>query len=171
MPTYCEREDVLRELGGDQPTIQKRFDLRKWEGGEPLESVTVDGLTFDMPTSIMLRIDVQISFASSRLNTAILNAYKAEPASIPPHVTKAAASIAAFEMVTTDGVRTEYMRAANTDALTYFDKIAKWELDLGIVAPRPVHRTPAVFLAQGVGGGGSQRHRHGRHHHRGGCGC
>ncbi len=62
--------------------------------------------------------------------------------------------------MTTDGVRTDYMREAYADALTYFDKIAAWELDLGIVAPRPDHRAPSAFVARGLGsrgrGGGSR---------------
>jgi phage gp36-like protein len=149
MPTYCTTEDVLRELGGVRETIEERFDVRLWSGA--VTSVTVDGLTFDMPDTILARIVKQIDFASSRLNTTILNAYKAEPAIVPAHLTQAAARIAAWGSCPTDGTRPQYLRDAYDDALTYFDKIAKMELDLGIVTPRPRHRAPAAYVARGVG--------------------
>jgi hypothetical protein len=152
MPTYATVEDVLRELGGDRPALEQRFDVRKWED-EPVTSVTVDGLTFDMPDSLLTRIAVRIDHASSRLDTAILAAYKATPtAPYPLHLIRAAAVLAAMTSVTTDGTRPDYIRDMGEDVKAYFGKISKMELDLGIEGPRPRHRTPAVFVARGVGG-------------------
>ena len=150
MPTYATREDVLRELGGDLETIQSRLGLLKWN--EAVTEVTVDGLAFDVPDSILARIDVRITQASSRLNTAILAAYKGEPpVPYPPHLVQATAQLAAYQCCSTDGARTDYLREMDKDVKAYFAQIAEMKLDLGIEGPREGHRAPAVFVARGIG--------------------
>ena len=161
---------MLRELGGDRETIEERIGVRKWS--EPVTSVSCDGLTFDMPDSVLVRIDKRIEQASSRLNTEILAAYKGEPDSpYPPHLVQAAAQLAAFQVCVTDGARTDFLREMDKDIKGYFAKISAMQLDLGILGPRPNHRAPAAYVAKGVGsgqGGGGMGHHH--HHHKG-CGC
>lgn len=166
MTAYCTREDVLRELGGDRPTIEQRFDVRKWLE-EALIDVTVDTLEFAIPTSVAARIDKRIAQASSRLNTAILMAYQDEPfVPYPAHLVQATAQCAAYESVNTDGTRTDYMREMKKDVDAYFLKIADMKLDLGIVGARPKHRTPGVHVSP-LGGGG--RRGRGRSGYGGGC--
>ena len=157
MAVYATREDVLRELGGDRPSLEERFSTRKWN--EATESVTVDGLTFDFPTSLLVRIDVRLRNSSSRLDTAIFTAYEDVPSEpYPPHLVEATAKLSAFDSVNSDGTRPEYLREMKQDVDTYFLKIAAMELDLGIAGPRANHRAPAAFVARGVG----QRGRSGR---------
>jgi hypothetical protein len=150
LPTYATREDVLRELGGDEETIKERIGLRLWTGD--MTEMTVDLLEFEVPDHILARIDVRIEHASSRLNTAILAAYKGEPASpYPPHLVQATAQLAASQCCTTDGARPEYLREMVKDVDSYFSKIAAMQLDLGIEGPRESHRAPAAYVARGVG--------------------
>jgi len=150
LPTYATREDVLRELGGDEETIKERIGLRIWTGD--MTEMTVDLLVFDVPDHILARIDVRIVQASSRLNTAILTAYKGEPTSpYPPHLVQAAAQLAATQCCVTDGARPDFLREMVADVDRYFAKIADMKLDLGIEGPRESHRAPAVFVARGIG--------------------
>lgn len=157
MTNYCEREDVIRWYGGTQANVMMHFDSQLLS--TPLTSFTVVGLTFDVPTTILLRIDEAIADASSELDTRILQAYLALPTTIPRHLRKAAAKLAAFEAVADDGVLTERLNAGRAQVLEYFDRIAKKELDLGIAAPRPANRGPIVKVvsigsAYGNGNGG-----------------
>lgn len=163
MPAYATREDVLAELGGDRPTLEQRFDRKRWVN-ETLTSVTVDGLQFDVPTSILTRIDRRIRQASSRLNTAILEAYQAEPPSpYPDHLVQAAAQLAALNTVNTDGTRPEYLREMAASVDEYFTRIADMKLDLGIAGnDRPNHRAPGVTVVQGLGRNASSRRGRGR---------
>lgn len=150
MTSYATREDVIRELGGTADMLKERLGEQLWTA--PMTSVTVDGLTFDVPDHILLRIDTRIVQASSKLNTKILAAYKGEPAApYPPHLAEAAAKIAATQCCTTDGARTDYLREMSKNVDAYFDQIAKMELDLGIEGPRESHRAPAAYVARGVG--------------------
>ncbi len=165
MPAYATREGVLRELGGDRPTLEQRFDRRRWVD-ESLTLVTVDTLDFKVPTSILVRIDERILQASSRLDTAILEAYKAVPTSpYPEHLAQAAALIAALNTVNTDGTRPEYLRQMAKEVDEYFTRIADMKLDLGIDGEaRPDHRAPGVTVVRGIG------QRSGRGRGRGGYG-
>lgn len=142
MTLYCEREDVVRWYGGTEDNVRMHFDSQLWSTA--LTSFTVVGLTFDVPETILLRIDEAIADASSELDTRILQAYLALPTEIPRHLRKAAAKLAAYEAVADDGVLTERIKEGHNQVLAYFDRIAKKELDLGIVAPRPAYRGPVV---------------------------
>jgi len=164
MTNYCECEDVVRWYGGTEDNVRMHFDSQLWETA--LTSFTVVGLTFDIPTTILLRIDEAIADASSELEVRILQAYLALPTTIPRHLSKATAKLAAFEAVADDGVLTERLKEGHKHVLEYFDRIAKKELDLGIVAPRPANRGPIVQVVQignPYGGGSSNRYRR--------CGC
>jgi len=157
MPNYCEREDVIRWYGGTQANVMMHFDSQLLDG--PLTSFTIDGLTFDLPTTILLRIDATIETASSALDTKILQAYQALPTTIPPHLRHAAAKIAARDALADDGVLTDRIRRGVEEVNAYFDDIANKRLDLGIVAPRPAYRGPRVMVARigntyGTGNGG-----------------
>lgn len=164
MSAYATREAVLAELGGTQPVLEQRFDRRRWVD-ETLTAVTVDDLEFKVPASILTRIDRCIRQASSRLNTAILEAYKAEPTEpYPDHLIQATAQLAAFNAVNTDGARPEYLRQMAEEVDEYFTRIADMKLDLGIVGEtRPDHRVPGVTVVR-IG----QRSRRGRYGY-GGC--
>jgi len=164
MTNYCEREDVVRWYGGTEANVRMHFDERLWL--TPLTSFTVDGLTFDVPTTILLRIDSTIETASSLLDTKILQAYLARPTTIPPHLRHAAAKIAARDALADDGVLTDRIRRSVEEVSAYFDDIANKRLDLGIVAPRPANRGPIVQvvpIGNPYGSGGSNRYRR--------CGC
>jgi phage gp36-like protein len=161
MPNYCEREDVIRWYGGTQANVMMHFDSQLLDG--PLTSVTTLGLTYDLPTTILLRIDESIADASSELDVRILQAYMAYPTTIPRHLMKATAKLAAYECVADDGVLTERLKEGRAQVIAYFDDIANKRLDLGIVAPRPAYRGPRVMVVP-IGnpfGGGN----HGK------CGC
>jgi phage gp36-like protein len=153
MTNYCEREDVIRWYGGTQANVMMHFDSQLM--ATDLTEFTVVGLTFDIPTTILLRIDEAIADASSELDTRILQAYLALPTTIPRHLAKATAKLAAFECVADDGVLTERLKEGHKHVLEYFDRIAKKELDLGIVSPRPSPRGPivAVFPIGNLGTG------------------
>lgn len=160
MPNYCEREDVIRWLGGTQANVMMHFDRQLLD--TPLTSVNVLGLTFDLPTNILLRIDEAIADASSELDVRILQAYQARPDEIPRHLLKATAKLAAYEVVADDGVLTDRLREGREQVMAYFDDIANKRLDLGIIAPRPAYRGPVVKVVQ-IGnpfGGGAGK-----------CGC
>jgi phage gp36-like protein len=163
MTNYCEREDVVRWYGGTEDNVRMHFDSQLWL--TPLTSFTVVGLTFDVPTTVLLRIDEAIADASSELDTRILQAYLARPTEIPRHLRKAAAKLAAFDAVADDGVLTDRLKEGHKQVIEYFDRIAKKQLDLGIVAPRPANRGPIVKVVQigGTLGNGNGRYR--------GCGC
>lgn len=153
MTAYATREDVLRELGGTLPVLQQRFDVRRWNE-EPVETVTVDGLEFEVPTALLVRIDKRIAAASSRLNTAILAAYETEPLEpYPDHLVEAAAMLAAFNTPQVDGVLPEYLKRMVESVDKYFAKIAATEIDIGIPGgPRPRYRAPAASVVP-LGGG------------------
>lgn len=171
MADYCTEEDVLRVLGGTLETVQMHFDRQLWDGLFPVTPTSVDGNIFDVPDTILIRIGKQIEFATGRIDNAVFAAYKAQPTSIPSYFVLACAQIAALNSVNDDGVRTDYLRKTDEEVKLFFDRIAKWELDLGIPAPRPDHRTPAVGVILGVGSG-SNRRRRSRHclpPHGGGC--
>jgi hypothetical protein len=142
MPNYCERVDVVRWYGGTEDNVRMHFDSQLWL--TPLTAFDIDGLTFDIPTTILLRIDSTIETASSVLDTKILQAYLALPTTIPPHLRHAAAKIAARDALTDDGVLTDRIRRGVEEVNAYFDDIANKRLDLGIVAPRPANRGPIV---------------------------
>lgn len=163
MPNYCEREDVIRWYGGTEDNVRMHFDSQLWSTA--VTSFTVDGLSFDIPTTILLRIDATIETASSMLDTKILQAYQALPTTIPPHLRHAAAKIAARDALADDGVLTDRIRRGAEEVAAYFDDIANKRLDLGIVAPRPANRGPIV---QVVRIGGTLGNRGGRYR---GCGC
>jgi phage gp36-like protein len=162
---YCVIEDVLRVLGGTLETVQMHFDRQMWDGAYPVTPTTVDDNTFDMPDTLLIRIGKQIEFATSRIDAAVFAAYKAQPTTIPNYFVLACAQIAALASVNDDGVRTDYLRNTDAEVKVFFDRIAKWELDLGIPAPRPDHRTPGVGIVNVGGGSGSSRRRRTR----GGC--
>jgi|SRR5690606_665375 len=149
MPNYCEREDVIRWYGGTEANVRMHFDSRLWS--TPLTEFTVDGLTFDIPTTILLRIDSTIETASSLLDTKILQAYQALPTTIPPHLRHAAAKIAARDALADDGTLTDRIRRGVEEVDAYFDDIANKRLDLGIVTPRPAYRGPVVKVVK-IGG-------------------
>lgn len=162
MPNYCEREDVIRWYGGTQDNVMMHFDLQLMS--TPLTSFSIDGLTFDIPTTILLRIDATIETASSVLDTKILQAYLALPTTIPGHLRHAAAKIAARDALADDGVLTDRIRRGVEEVNAYFDDIANKRLDLGIVAPRPAYRGPivqVVSIGNAFGPGGRARK----------CGC
>ncbi len=158
MPNYCEREDVIRWYGGTQANVMMHFDSQLLD--TPLTSFTSDGLTFDIPTTILLRIDAAIADASSELDVRILQAYKAlPPPPYPRHLVKATAKLAAFECVADDGVLTDRLKEGRAQVKAYFDEIAARKLDLGIVEPRPAYRGPRVMVVRignpyGTGNGG-----------------
>jgi hypothetical protein len=155
MTNYCEREDVIRWLGGTQANVMMHFDSQLM--AEDLTEFEIDGLTFDLPTTILLRIDATIETASSVLDTRILQAYLALPTTIPPHLRHAAAKLAARDALTDDGVMTDRIRRGVEEVTAYFDDIANKRLDLGIVAPRPAYRGPFVKvfpIGNPFGGGG-----------------
>jgi phage gp36-like protein len=160
MTNYCEREDVIRWLGGTQANVMMHFDSQLM--AEDLTEFEIDGLTFDLPTTILLRIDATIVTASSELDTRILQAYLALPTTIPPHLRHAAAKLAARDALTDDGVLTDRIRRGVEEVMVYFDHIANKRLDLGITAPRPAYRGPfvKVFPIGNPFGGNS-----------GNCGC
>lgn len=162
MPNYCEREDVIRWLGGTQDNVMMHFDSQLLS--TPVEPFTIDGLTFDLPTTILLRIDATIETASSMLDTKILQAYMALPTTIPAHLRHATAKIAARDALADDGVLTDRIRRGVEEVAQYFDDIANKRLDLGIVEPRPANRGPKVQVVS-IGNvfGGNRRF--------GGCGC
>lgn len=153
MTQYAQREDVLRELGGEPSVLKQRIEKRRWDD-EPLTTVTVDGLEFEVPTSVLVRIDKRIEQASSRLNTAILAAYEREPFEpYPDHLVQATAQLAAFGVPTVDGQLPDYLKRMKEDVDRYFGMIADKLLDLGIPdAPRPYHRAPAATVVK-LGGG------------------
>ena len=158
MANYCEREDVIRWYGGTEANVRMHFDERLWSTA--LTAFTVDGLTFDLPTTVLLRIDSTIETASSLLDTKILQAYLALPTTIPPHLRHAAAKIAARDALADDGVLTDRIRRSVEEVNAYFDDIANKRLDLGIVAPRPANRGPivkVVAIAGALGGANSRR--------------
>jgi phage gp36-like protein len=142
MTNYCEREDVIRWYGGTQANVMMYFDRQLLE--EDLTEFEIDGLTFDLPTTILLRIDASIVTASSELDTRILQAYLALPTTIPPHLRHATAKLAARDALTDDGVLTDRIRRGVEEVMVYFDHIANKRLDLGIVEPRPSPRGPIV---------------------------
>jgi phage gp36-like protein len=164
MANYCTVEDVLRVLGGTLETVQASFDKRLWEDPAtyPVTPVVVDLNTFDVPDTILARIASNIVDATSRIDAAVFAAYKAQPTNIPGSFKNACAKIAAHDSANDDGVRTKYLREQDQEVKIFFDRIAKWELDLGIEAPRPDHRTPAVGIVNVGGGSGSRRARRGR---------
>ena len=163
MTNYCEREHVIRWYGGTEANVRMHFDSQLWSTA--LTSFSIDGLTFDIPTTILLRIDDAIVTASSMLDTRILQAYQALPTTIPPHLRHAAAKIAARDALVDDGVLTDRIRRAVEETTAYFDAIANKKLDLGIVAPRPPNRGPIVQVVSigGALGSGSTSRRW--------CGC
>jgi phage gp36-like protein len=142
MTLYCERVDVIRWLGGTQANVMMYFDSQLME--TDLTDFEIDGLEFEIPTTILLRIDATIETASSELDTRILQAYLALPTTIPAHLRHATAKLAARDALTDDGVLTDRIRRGVEEVERYFDKIAKKELDLGIVSPRPANRGPIV---------------------------
>jgi len=146
---YCAREDVIRWYGGTEANVRMHFDERLWD--TPLTSFTIDGLTFDIPTTLLLRIDATITTASSRLDSAILQAYMARPTDIPAHLRHAAAKIAAHDACADDGVLSDRIRRGAEDAKEYFAMIAAKTLDLGITTPRPNYRAPALQVVT-IGG-------------------
>ena len=149
MTNYCEREDVIRWYGGTQANVMMHFDSQLLTGD--VTEFAIDGLTFDLPTTILLRIDATIETASSMLDTRILQAYLALPTTIPPHLRHAAAKIAARDALADDGVLTDRIRRGVEEVKAYFDDIANKRLDLGIVAPRPANRGPIVKVVA-IGG-------------------
>jgi phage gp36-like protein len=161
MTNYCEREDVIRWYGGTQANVMMYFDRQLLE--EDLTEFEIDGLTFDLPTTILLRIDASIVTASSELDTRILQAYLALPTTIPPHLRHATAKLAARDALTDDGVLTDRIRRGVEEVMVYFDHIANKRLDLGIVSPRPANRGPIVKVVAIGGTLGSTSSRR--------CGC
>jgi hypothetical protein len=161
MTNYCEREDVIRWYGGTQANVMMHFDSQLMDTA--LTSFDIDGLTFDLPTTILLRIDSTIETASSALDTRILQAYLALPTIIPAHLRHAAAKIAARDALADDGVLTDRIRRGVEEVKEYFDDIANKRLDLGIVLPRPANRGPIVQVVPIGNPFGSGRHRR--------CGC
>lgn len=159
MPNYCEREDVIRWYGGTQDNVMMHFDSQLLAGD--LTEFEIDGLTFDLPTTILLRIDHTIETASSLLDTKILQAYQALPTTIPPHLRHATAKLAARDALVDDGTLTDRIRRGVEEVHAYFDDIANKRLDLGIVEPRPSYRGPIVKVVQ-IGGSLGRRRR---------CGC
>ena len=167
MAEYAEREDVLRVLGGTLDIIQTRFDLSLWDGAFPVTEVTVDGNAFDMPDTLLARIDRQVTDANSRVDGYILKAYRARPAPVPEHLRSATARLAAYHTMSTDGVRPDYVREDHKETLAYLKDLASGKFDLGIVSPRPRTRRPAFHVSLGVGGGSGGGSNSGRG--RGGC--
>ena len=149
---YADQEDVLRVLGGTLDTVQTHFDRRLW-GTHPLTSVTVDDNTFDVPDTILDRIEKQLVFADSRVDGYVLQQYKTRPPSIPPHLTLATAQLAAYHSLPTDGVKTEYIKDLHKETLSYLRDLSNGKLDIGVVAPRPRARAPAAIVVKGVGSG------------------
>lgn len=167
MADYCTVEDVLRVLGGTLETVQMSFERRMWDDPitYPVTSVIVDLNTFDVPDTILARIASNIVDATSRIDAAVFAAYRAQPTNVPGSFKNACAKIAALDSANDDGVRTKYLREQDTEVKVFFDRIARWELDLGIPAPRPDHRTPAVGVVNVGGGTNGSRVRVRR------CGC
>lgn len=155
MTAYATTIDVLRELGGTLATIQTRFDRRLWNAGEALSSVNVDGAVFDMPDSVTARIDVQLEYANSLVNSYVLQAYQATPTVVPAHLRSATAQLAAYRSVTTDGVRPDYLLQMEKEATRYMRALADGKMDLGTEVGRPLMRKPAAMF------GSSTRRRSG----------
>lgn len=168
MPVYAEREDVLRKLGGTLDTIQARFDRRLWDGSYPLTTISVDDNDIEIPDTILTRIDQELIDANSRVSSAVLAAYQAEPTTVPAHLRASTARIAAYHVLATDGVQTEHIKMLHKETESFLRDLAGGKMDLGITSPRPKHRRPAAMVSRGVGGGSSRR---GRGRGRGGCGC
>ncbi len=75
-----------------------------------------------------------------------MQAYQALPTTVPRHLLKATAKLAAYECVADDGVLTDRLKEGREQVLAYFADIANKRLDLGIVAPRPAYRGPRVMV-------------------------
>lgn len=151
MPTYAQREDVLRVLGGTKETLQRFFGTRLWKAGGPATMVTVDGLEVEVPDSILTRVDAELEHADSRVDAYVLKAYEARPTTVPAHLRSATAKLAALDCITTDGARTKYLEQMANETRSYLKDLAAAKLDLGIEAPRPKMRRPAAYF------GGSRR--------------
>jgi phage gp36-like protein len=100
--------------------------------------------------------------ANSRVDGYVLKAYKARPTLVPEHLRSATARLAAYHAVSTDGVRPDYVREDHKETLAYLKDLANCKFDLGVVAPRPRMRKPAVHISMGVGGGNGGRGGRGR---------
>ncbi len=83
MALYATQEDVLRVLGGTLRTVQSHFSRSLWDGGVPVTVVTVDTLDFEVPDTVLARIDKQLGFADSRVDGYVLQAYKSRPTTVP----------------------------------------------------------------------------------------
>jgi len=146
MPLYATQEDVLRVLGGTLRTVQSHFARSLWDGGYPVTNVTVDDNDFDVPDTVLTRIDKQLEFADSRVDGYVLHAYKNRPTTVPPHLVSATARLAAYHVLTTDGVKTDYTTQLHKETLAYMKDLAAAKFDLGIETPRPRYRFPGAVI-------------------------
>ena len=145
---YATTTDVLRVLGGTEKLLKERFGLVLWSGA--VTSVEVDGSTFDVPSLVLQRIERQIVAAESRVDGYVLKQYKSKPTTVPPHLTDAVAKIAAYNAVTTDGSRPEYLREMFASAESFLKDLAMGRVDLGLNEdPRPAHKMPAPHYSSG----------------------
>lgn len=166
---YATREDVLRILGGTLEDVQKYFSVALWDGDYPLTEVIVDSNAFDVPDTLLERIDKEIATAQSRLEGYILQAYQAKPTEpVPLHLTQGCARLAAYTILSDDGVKTDWVTNLRADTLRYMKDLSEAKFDLGITdESRPNYRFPAAMVSRGVGGSSTRsRRRRGR-----GCGC
>jgi phage gp36-like protein len=151
MPAYATREDVLRVLGGTERVAKEYFGRSLWLPPNPLTSVTVDGNTYDVPSTIIARIDDQLEVSDSVINGFILAAYKATPTTVPRHLTRSAAGMTAYHVLVSEGVKTQYVRDLHEEALMFQRALRDGKIDLGIPDPRPAHIAPYAEVRRGLG--------------------
>lgn len=167
---YATQEDVLRILGGTLEGVQEHFPLSLWDGDYPVTEVTVDGNAFDVPDTVLARIDNEIATAQSRLEGYILQAYQSsltEP--VPAHLAQGCARLAAYNVLVDDGVKTDFIKSLRDDTHAYMKDLAAAKFDLGITdSSRPNYRGPAVMIFKGVGGSSTTKRRR---RSGGSCGC
>ncbi len=145
---YATVTDVLRVLGGTEDLLKQRFGRLLWN--EEKTEVTVDTATFEVPDLVLARIADRLLTAESLIDAYVLQAYKAKPTVVPPHLRDACAWHAGLKSLHTDGAIPEYFRQATEENRAYLKDLAAGKLDLGLGQdPRPAHKRPAPYFSSG----------------------
>jgi phage gp36-like protein len=157
---YATQEDVLRILGGTLDGVKAHFPADLWDGDYALADVTVNGNEFEVPETILSRIDTELANAQSRLEGYILQAYMGKPDEpVPLHLTQSCARLAAYNVLVDDGVKTDFITSLRDDTQSYMKDLAASKFDIAIEGERPNYRAPAAIVVRGVGGGGGRGRR------------